>query len=117
MTAKVKLSIKFKDIDIESHTYYFLDDIINIKNCNPNIYYGYVTIKDSKYLQINSARFLYLNINKVNGYFEEINKNDYLTLVPTNESKEIIKKYKELWSIIRDSISSVTKKSDNYDEK
>ena len=30
------------------------------------------------------------------GYFEEINKNKYLTLVPTNESKEIIKKYKEL---------------------
>ena len=28
------------------------------------------------------------SINKVNGYFEEINKNKYLTLVPTNESKE-----------------------------
>ena len=31
--------------------------------------------------------------NKVNGYFEEIDKNNYLTLVPTNESKEKIKKY------------------------
>ena len=31
-------------------------------------------------------------------YFEEINKNKYLTLVPTNESKEKIKKYEELWS-------------------
>ena len=28
------------------------------------------------------------SINKVNGDFEEINKNKYLTLVPTNESKE-----------------------------
>ena len=28
----------------------------------------------------------------VNGYFEEINGNKYLTLVPTNESKEITKK-------------------------
>ena len=26
--------------------------------------------------------------NKMNGYFEEINRNKYLTLVPTNESKE-----------------------------
>ena len=26
--------------------------------------------------------------NKKNGYFEEINRNKYLTLVPTNESKE-----------------------------
>ena len=28
----------------------------------------------------------------MNGYFEEINGNKYLTLVPTNESKEKIKK-------------------------
>ena len=34
--------------------------------------------------------------SKVNEYFEEINKNKYLMLVPTNESKEIIKKYEEL---------------------
>ena len=32
----------------------------------------------------------------MNGYFEEINKNKFLTLVPTNKSKEIIKKYEEL---------------------
>ena len=28
----------------------------------------------------------------MNGYFEEINGNKYLMLVPTNESKEITKK-------------------------
>ena len=44
-----------------------------------------------------------------NGYFKEINKNNYLTLVSTNESKEIIKKYKELWSKIKDLIRSTTK--------
>ena len=53
----------------------------------------------------------------MNGYFEEINGNKYLTLVPTNESKEKIKKYEELWSKIRDLIRSVTKNSDDYDEK
>ena len=31
--------------------------------------------------------------NKINGYFEEINENKYLTIVSTNESKENIKKY------------------------
>ena len=51
----------------------------------------------------------------VNGYFDEINGNKYLTLVPTNESKEIIKKYEELWNKIRDLIRSVIKKSDDYD--
>ena len=30
-------------------------------------------------------------INKVNGYFEKNNKIKYLTLVPTNESKEKMK--------------------------
>ena len=32
----------------------------------------------------------------VNGYFEEINENNYLTLVATNRSKERIKKYEVL---------------------
>ena len=49
-----------------------------------------MTIKDSKYIKINSVSPLYLIFNKVNGYFEEINKSKYLTLVPTNESKEKI---------------------------
>ena len=35
---------------------------------------------------------LYLNFGNANGYSEEINKSNYLTLVPTNESKEKLKK-------------------------
>ena len=76
-----------------------------------------MTIKHWKYLKINNINSLYLIINKVNGYFKEINKNGYLTQVPTNESKVIIKKYEELWSKIRNLISSVTKNSDYYDKK
>ena len=53
------------------------------------IYYiGYVTIRDSKCVKINSVNSLYLIFSKVNGYFQEVNKNKYLTLVPTNESKK-----------------------------
>ena len=74
-------------------------------------------IKDSKYIKINSVNPLYLIFSKVNGYFEEINGNKYLTLVPTNESKEKIKKYEELWSKIRDLIRLITKNSDDYDKK
>ena len=68
------MSNKAKDISIKNHTYYFFDDIINIKNFNPNnvkideksyknilIYYiGYVTIKDSKYVKINSVNPLHI---------------------------------------------------------
>ena len=83
------MSNKVKDIDTKKHTYYFFDDIINIKNFDSNIkidkklyknillyYTGYVMIKDSKYIKINSVNTLYLIFNKVNGYFEETNGNN-----------------------------------------
>ena len=54
--------------------------------------------------------------SKMNGYFEEIIGKKYLTLVPTNKSKENVKKYEELWSKIRDLIRLITKNSDDYDE-
>ena len=76
-----------------------------------------MTIKDSKYVKIYSVNPLYIIFRNVNGYFEEVNGNKYLTLVPTNESKEKNTKYEELWSRIRDLIRSIAKSSDDYDEK
>ena len=125
------MSNKVKDIDIKNRTYYFFNDIINIKNFDPNqikideklykdilIYYiVYVTIKDFKYVKINSVNPLFLIFNKVNGYFEEINGNKYLTLVRTNESREKIKKYEAVWSKIRDLIRLISKNLDDYDIK
>ena len=74
-----------------------------------------MTIKDLKHVKINSINPLYLTINKVNVYFVEIKKNTYLTLVPTNESKEKIKQYEELWSKIRDLVRSITKNVHDFD--
>ena len=115
---------KIKDIDIKIHTFYLFDNIINIKNFdlskikideksykNIFIYYiNYVTIKNSNYVKINNVNPLYLIFGKVNAYFQETNKIKYLTLVPTNESKQKINKLEELWSKIRDLIiTSITK--------
>ena len=72
------------------------------------LYWIFNDQKHSKYVKINNVNSLYLIFSKVNGYFEEINKNKYLTLVPTNESKEVIKNYEELWSKIRHLIISIT---------
>ena len=61
--------------------YYFFDDMINIKNFDPNflkvdkqsyknidIYYiGYITVRDSDYVNFNSVNSLYLIINEVDG--------------------------------------------------
>ena len=118
-----------KDISIKNHIYYFFDNIINIEYVDPNntkidgksyriilIYYiGYVTIK--KDLKIYSVNPLYLIFGKVNAYLEKINENKYLTLVCTNESEEKTKKCEELWIKIRDLIRSITKNSNDYDEK
>ena len=127
------MSNKVKDLNIKNRTYYFFNDTINTENFDPNntkideksyknifIYYiGYATIYwiYKKYIKIYSVNPLYFILGKVNGYFEEINGNKYLTLVPTNESKEKMKKYGEMWSKFRDLIRSITKNTDDYDEK
>ena len=80
------------------------------------IYYiEYVMIK--KDLKIYSVNPLYLIFGKMNGYFDVFNGKKYLTLVPTNESKEKTKKYEKFWIKTRDLIRSITKNSNNYDEK
>ena len=82
------------------------------------IYYiGYVTFKDLRYVEIYIVNLLYLIINKINEYFEEISGNKYWTLFPTNESKNTLKKYEELWNKLRDIIRLKANNSDNYDEK
>ena len=88
------MSNVIKDLSIKNQTYYIFDDIINTKipmqiilkqMKNFLVYYlGFVTIKDSKYVKTNSVNSFDLIFSKMNGYLEEINKNKYLTLVPTN---------------------------------
>ena len=99
-----------KEIDIKNYTYYFFDDMINIKNLDPEkiktdekpyknvlIYHiGYVTIKDFSYAIINTENPLHLIVNKINVYIEERNGNKCSMLVPTVESKDILKKHEEL---------------------
>ena len=100
------MSNKVKEMDIINQTYYFFDDIINIKNFDLNnirideksykrhcyLLHQICDDQNSKYVKINSAISLYLIFNKVNGYFEKINGNKYLMLVPTNENKAKMKK-------------------------
>ena len=77
------MSNKDKGIDIKNPTYYFSDDIIDIKIFHSNnikidekpyksilIYcIGYVTIKDSKYVNKNCVNPSYPIFSKVNRYF------------------------------------------------
>ena len=101
-----------KQINIKNRTYYFFNDMINIKDFHPSLvkiekkpyknigiyYMGYITIKRiSDYENINSVNPLYLIIGDVDGYIEENNGNKYLTFASTDKNKKsIIKVYKAL---------------------
>ena len=90
-------------------TYYFFDEMINIKEFDSNLlkidkksyksidiyYIKYITMKDSDYVKINSVNFLYLIIDETDGCIEESNGNKYLTLVSTDKKKEVLTKYTE----------------------
>ena len=96
--------------------HYFFNDIMDRENFDSNdlkidetlykdilIYYlGYTAIKT--YVKIYSVNSFYLIFRYINGYFEEIDGNKYLTLIHTKEVKEKIKIYEELWIKIRDFI-------------
>ena len=77
----------------------------------------YLAIKNSKCVKMYSGNPLSLTFSKVNGYFEEINQNKHLRLVPTNESKAKNKKYPEVWIETSYLIRSITKNPNDYDEK
>ena len=71
-----------KEINTKNRTYYFLDDMINIKDFNlkllkidKNSYkkidiycIGYITLKNSHYVKINSINALYMIISEADGY-------------------------------------------------
>ena len=52
----------------------------------------YVMVKELSNVTINSISRFYLIINKINGCIEESNGSRYLTLFPTDESKDTLKK-------------------------
>ena len=77
-----------KELDIKNRTYYFLDDIIDIKNFQSNLlkiekkpykdidiyYIGYITIKTfGECENIHSVNPLYLTVYSATGYFKEKN--------------------------------------------
>ena len=106
-----------KQINITNRTYYFFNEMINIKKFdssllkidkksykNIGIYYiRYITIKSiSDYENINSSNPLYLIIGEVDGYIEENNGNKYLTFASRKAEK-----YKKLWDEIKYHIQTI----------
>ena len=68
-------------------------------------YIGYFT-KKPEYI-INYVNPLYLLIEEVDGYVEEKEGSKYLNIDFTDSNNEVLKKYAEVWSAIKDCIAKI----------
>ena len=96
-----------KKIDVKNQTYYFYNDMINIKNFDSNLLkidkisykdigiynIGYITIKQiDGYENVYSVNSFYLTGDHARGYIEEKEVNKYFIFDSTDENKELLKK-------------------------
>ena len=122
---------KVKQINIKNQIYYYLDDIFDLKKFdsrllkideksykNIGIYsIGYIKkkkIDDGK--NINSVNLLYLNVDHVSGYIEEKGINKYLIFDSTDENKELLKKYNDVFNGIRNKIKKISGDECDYEK-
>ena len=78
---------------------------------------GYITIKKIDDCEnINSVNPLYLNITHASGYIEEINGNKYLIFDSTDENKELLKKYKDVFNGIINKIKKICGDECDYEK-
>ena len=108
-----------KQLNIKNRTYYFYDDIINIKDFDPkllkldkkssmdiSIYYiGYVTIKLE--YDINCVNLLCLLIGELDSFIEEKEGSKYLNISLTYNNNDVLIKYADVWSRIKDQIKKI----------
>ena len=118
-----------KQIEIKNRTYYFYNNITNLKNFESNLlkvdkklyknidiyYIGYITIKKIDDCEnIYSVNPLYLLVNHASGYIEEKNGNKYLIFDDSvNENKELLKKYADVWDGIKYKIKTINGGKEN----
>ena len=113
---------RIKELNIDNRTYYIYNDVINIKNFETNLLkidrksyknigiynIGYITIKKiDDYENIYSVNPLYLQVNHANGYIEEKNGNKYLIFDSTDDNKELLKKYVDVWNGTKNEIKKI----------
>ena len=120
-----------KQINIKNRTYYFYNDIIDLKNFDARLLkidkksykdigiynIGYITkkkIDDCKI--INSVNHLYLNIGHAIGYIKEKDVNKYVVFDSTDENKELLKKYSDVFNGIRHKIKEINTNECHYEK-
>ena len=120
-----------KQIDIKNQTYYFYNDLINIKKFDSDLLkidkrsykgigiynIGNITSKKiDDYENICSVNPLCLTIYHTSGYIEEKSVNKYLIFNFTDEIKELLKKYSDVFNGIRNKIKKVSGNECDYEK-
>ena len=111
-----------KQIDIKNRTYCFYNDMVDIKTFDSDLLkidkksykdigiynIGYITIKKiDDYENIYGVNPLYLTITHASRYIEEKGVNKYLVFNSTDENKELLKKYNDVFNGIRNKIKKI----------
>ena len=73
-------------------------------------------LKKLMIVKIFSVNRLYLIIDHANGYIEEKGVNKYLTFDSTDENKELLRKYNDVWNGIKKKIKEVSNGECNYEK-
>ena len=120
-----------KQINIKNQTYYFYIDTIDLESFKSNLLkidkksykdigiynIGYITIKKiDDYENIYSVNPLYLTITHASGYIEEKGVNKYLVFNSTDENKELLKKYSDVFNEIRNKIKKISGDECDYEK-
>ena len=66
--------------------------------------------------KIYSVNPLYLLVNHASGYIEEKGVNKYLIFDSTDENKELLKKYNDVWNGIKNKIEEVSSDECDYEK-
>ena len=121
---------KIRQINIKNGTYYFYNDIIDLKKFKLNLLkidkksYKNISIYNIAYITIKtiddceniySVNPLYLCVDHANGYIEGINGNKYSIFDSTDENKKLLKKYNDVWNGIKDKIKKVSSGKCDYE--
>ena len=130
-----------KQTDINNRTYYFYNDMIDIKTFDSDLLkidkksykdigiykIGQITIKKiNDYENIYSANHLYLTINHASRYIEEKGVTKYLVfdsmelhstdLHPIDKNRELLKKYNDVFNGIRNKIKKISGNEFDYEK-
>ena len=115
---------RVKQIEIKNETYYFYNDMINLKHFESNLlkidkkhykginifYIGYITIKKID----DCENILYLLVNHATRYIEEKNRiKDLIFDDSVNENEELLKKYADVWDGIKNKIKTINGSKEN----